>query len=70
MASREEGEERREKGMDGARGRDSHGKIAVRSITDAHCIVDGVGSREEGEESSAWMARAGAPRTAKSPCAP
>ena len=29
-----------------------------------------VGKRERGEESSAWLARLGAPRTAESPCDP
>ena len=54
--------------MAGARGRASHGRIAVRSPTEAHCPFQG--KREEGGESSAWLARVGAPRTAESPCVP
>ena len=36
--------------MAGARGRAPHGKIDVRPMTEAHCIVDFVEVREQGEE--------------------
>ena len=41
--------------MVGARGRASHGASAVRPVTEAHCFFQG--KREEGGESSAWLAR-------------
>ena len=64
LFSREEGRGRRKQCVVGARGRASH----MRPVTVAHCFFQG--KREEGGESSAWLARVGAPRTALLPCAP